>query len=275
MEVASVVPVRSTAGPSPNGRPSEPIWPRPLGVAIGTIAQLAFAVTVFRLFFFLGGNCGTERQPYLVGDLLLALQFSVLHSVLLHPVIRRHLNRWVPRPLYGSLFCLTTCATLLLMMSHWTVSPIVVYELAGLAEKVVVLAYYAAWLALVYSLFLSGMGYQTGFTPWWHWLRGTRPPLRSFTERQVYRYFRHPIYVSFLGLIWLQPRMSLDRVVLTAVWTAYILIGSYLKDERMAHFVGEPYRDYQRRVPGFPFVSSGVTGRRRSEGGHHIDRSGP
>lgn len=57
-----------------------------------------------------------------------------------------------------------------------------------------------------------------------------------------------------LGLIWLQTRMSLDQVVLTGTWTVDILIGSYLKDERMALYAGETYRACQRRVPGFPLL---------------------
>jgi protein-S-isoprenylcysteine O-methyltransferase Ste14 len=78
----------------------------------------------------------------------------------------------------------------------------------------------------------------------------------------LYRFLRHPIYLSFLGLIWFTPRMSLDHVLLTGVWTAYIFIGSYLKDERLAFYVGSPYREYQTRVPGYPLFF-GALGRHR------------
>jgi protein-S-isoprenylcysteine O-methyltransferase Ste14 len=269
MDVASTVPVRranlgNVITPHGTRVHSVPAWPRPLGLVIGIAAQLLFAATVTRLFLFLSGATATACRTGLIRDVLLALQFSVVHSLLLHPAIRGRLQRWVPRALYGSLFCLVTCATLLLLIAYWVASPVVIYQLTGPPGTVVRLAYFAAWLALFYSLCLSGMGYQTGFTPWWHWLRGTRPTARGFHERKVYRWFRHPIYLSFLGLIWFQPRMTLDHAVLTGVWTAYILVGSYLKDERMAHFIGEPYRDYQRRVPGFPFIAAGPSGRRRS-----------
>jgi hypothetical protein len=46
--------------------------------------------------------------------------------------------------------------------------------------------------------------------------------------------------------------MTLDRAVLTAVWTAYTFAGSYLKDQRLVHYIGLPYREYQSRVTGFP-----------------------
>lgn len=250
---------------------SEPAWPRLPGITIGIAAQLAFAATVVRLFLFLGGNYPLVFGHGLWLNALLALQFGVIHSLLLHAAMRGRLQRHVPRALYGSLFCLVTCASLSLVMEFWVVHPLVIYQLSGPAESSVRLAYHAAWLALIYSLILSGIGYQTGFTTWWHWLRGTRPPPRTFIERQAYRYFRHPIYLSFLGLIWFQPRMTLDHLVLSGIWTGYILVGSYLKDERVAHYVGEPYRDYQRRVSGFPFVAAGADGRRCAEFGDVLD----
>jgi methanethiol S-methyltransferase len=55
--------------------------------------------------------------------------------------------------------------------------------------------------------------------------------------------------------------MSMDHMILTAVWTAYIYAGGYLKDRRLVHYIGEPYREYARRVPGFPVIGLGLLGR--------------
>jgi hypothetical protein len=46
-----------------------------------------------------------------------------------------------------------------------------------------------------------------------------------------------------------------------AVWTTYIFIGSALKDGRLLHFMGDTYREYQARVPGYPGVGFGPLGR--------------
>jgi hypothetical protein len=51
----------------------------------------------------------------------------------------------------------------------------------------------------------SGLGWQTGWTPWWHWARRLPQPKRLFVERGAYRFLRHPVYLSFLGLIWSEP----------------------------------------------------------------------
>jgi hypothetical protein len=51
--------------------------------------------------------------------------------------------------------------------------------------------------------------------------------------------------------------MSLDHAALTAIWTAYIFYGSFLKDRRLEHYIGEPYKQYQREVSGYPLMPLG------------------
>lgn len=57
--------------------------------------------------------------------------------------------------------------------------------------------------------------------------------------------------------------MSSDRLLLAGIWTIYILVGSYLKDERLAFYAGQAYRDYQTQVTGFPFVYLGPLAKRK------------
>jgi protein-S-isoprenylcysteine O-methyltransferase Ste14 len=63
--------------------------------------------------------------------------------------------------------------------------------------------------------------------------------------------------MSFLGLIWFTPTMTLDHAVLTAVWTVYIYLGSHAKDQRMLRFVGDQYREYASRISGLPLIGIG------------------
>ena len=57
--------------------------------------------------------------------------------------------------------------------------------------------------------------------------------------------------------------MTVDHAILTGFWTMYILFGSFLKDRRMAYYLGDAYRDYQQQVPGFPCMPFGPFARRR------------
>ena len=50
---------------------------------------------------------------------LLALQFAVIHSLILLPATRRRLNRWMPAEFYGCFFCAATCVSLLVTFADW------------------------------------------------------------------------------------------------------------------------------------------------------------
>jgi protein-S-isoprenylcysteine O-methyltransferase Ste14 len=231
---------------------------RLLGILFGLCTQLFFGVTVWFLFWFLKGEPASSRADFdwqatsLVIDTVLAVQFGVIHSALLHPAVRKRTAGWVSSAFYGCFFCAATCVSLLATIAAWRpVGPVLV-ELAGWPRQVVHAAFVASWAGLFYSLSLTGLGYQTGWTPWWNWLRGRPAPRREFQPRGAYHVLRHPIYLSFLALIWFTPVWTIDRVLLTGVWTAYVFVGSWLKDERLAFYIGRRYRIYQARVPGYP-----------------------
>lgn len=240
-------------------------------VGFGALNQVLFGLTVLGLFVFLrggdspmlGGRWASDfhSRAWIGIDSALAIQFALLHSALLYPPVRSRLNRIMPAALAGSVFCAASCLSLMLTMFWWRSSPRALWHLEGEAATLMTALFLASWGALTYSLWLTGFGYQTGFTPWWAWVRHRSLARRSFAPRGAYRVMRHPIYLSFLGLVWFNPSMTLDRLVLALLWTAHVFVGSYLKDRRLERAIGEPYRDYATRVPGYPFVP-GPLGRR-------------
>lgn len=238
---------------------------RCFGILLGFGAHLVLGVTVWHLFpFLMEGKSATGKTPaagWWWVDTLLVLQFVVGHSLFLFPPVRDGIERWLVRPLYGCFFTVATCLSLLLLILAWIPSPVVVWQLNGWAATAVRTLYVLSWGALMYSLSLNGYGYQTGWTPFRAWLQGNPPPPRRFEVRGAYRWLRHPVYLCFLAMVWLTPSMTLDRTIFTGVLTVYIFIGSYLKDRRMAYFLGGDYWEYQARVPGYPLIGFGPLGR--------------
>jgi methanethiol S-methyltransferase len=235
---------------------------RSVGIAFGIGNHILFAITVWRLFWFLKGSESlAPSSGSLLTDLGLAIFFVIPHSFLLLPVVRQRITKLLPDAFYGSLFCVVTCVSLLVVFANWQLSPTVVWQLDGVGCAIVEIAFYASWVALFYSLSLTGLGYQTGWTPWWYWVRGKPLPAREFEPRGAYLWLRHPVYLSFLGLIWFVPVMTADRAVLTATWSVYIYCGSWLKDQRLIHFLGDHYLQYQADVPGYPGVFLGPLAR--------------
>ncbi|QDU96615.1 methyltransferase family protein [Lignipirellula cremea] len=257
--------------PQSSDLPAEPMsrnhramrFGRAAGFVFGIGAQVGFLITIWYLYAFLKDGRPAQGQAWFLIDLVLALQFAAAHSSLLYPPVRRYLTQVFPAGLYGCLFCVVTCLNLAVIFVFWRGSAGECWNCTGLAASAMRLGFYLSWVALFYSLHLSGLGRQTGLTQWLHWVNRRKPPIPVFEIRGVYRWMRHPIYLSFLGLIWFTPRMAWDHALLTFVWTGYILAGSYLKDERLARYVGEPYRRYQEQVAGYPGMFFGPLGRRR------------
>ncbi len=227
------------------------------GVIFGVVTHLAFLTTVWFLFAFLSRTPGRPSVYALEIDLLLATQFAFFHSLWLCPPVREWLKRWISRAFYGCLYCLMTCLSLWLTFSQWRVTTIVVWSCEETAGRVIWCGFLASWLALFYSLALTGLGYQTGFTEWFSWLRGRPVPSRTFAPRGAYLFMRHPVYLSFMALLWFVPTMTLDHLLLSGVWTVYIFVGSWLKDRRLAYYLGDRYRQYASEVTGYPLALRG------------------
>jgi protein-S-isoprenylcysteine O-methyltransferase Ste14 len=236
---------------------------RGFGTLLALAAHLLLPVTVWFLFpFLMGGSIPTEETAgWWRRDLFLIVQFSVSHSVLLVPSVRQRIGGCLPGPLYGCFFTATTCLSLLFLILAWQTSSIVLWNLDGWARFAIQGAYVLSWGALIYTMSPTGYGFQTGWTPFWSWVRGQPPPRRRFVTRGVYQWLRHPVYLSFLGQIWFTPTMTLDRGLLTGLLTIYIFIGSALKDRRLVGYLGDVYRQYQERVPGYPLIGFGPLGR--------------
>lgn len=238
--------------------------PRILGYAFGVGTQLLFLCTAYQLFLFLRGPLSVSEHFHPLRDGVLALFFAWPHSLLLLPAVQKWLKTYVHPQMMGCVHCVATCISLLVLFPLWSVSRDGLWELHGWPAMLMQLGFYGSWAALLLSLWQSGMGYQTGLLPWLYWVRGKKSPRREMNTSGAFRIMRHPVYLSFLGLIWFTPHMTWDHVILTTVWTLYIYFGSYMKDRRLLHYIGQPYREYAQRVPGFPVIGLGVLGKMSS-----------
>jgi methanethiol S-methyltransferase len=224
---------------------------RILGIATGIVVQVLFAVTSYYNYVFLKGTAPRAGDCALAWDALLAIQFGAVHSLLLWPGVRKWLGQFIAPAFYGLFFCTAACLTLLLTMWQWQVGDWAFWQLTGWPRLCVQGLYLSCWGTLFYSLCCSGFGYHTGWLPWWYWVQRKPIPRRPFNPRGAFSLIRHPGYMSFLGLIWFTPDLTIDRAVLVLIWTVYIFLGSQLKDLRLRHYLGSTYQDYRARVPAY------------------------
>jgi hypothetical protein len=215
---------------------------RLIGFSFGVGTQAMFAVTVVGLFSFLRYGQVPSTESWALVDTLLALQFAIPHSLLLHPSTRRRLRSIISAEFYGAFFCVCTCISLSLIFRFWRSTNTIVWDLNGIGAQFIIGAFYLSWAGMLYSISLTGLGFQTGWTQWQYWYRGEKLPRRDFEARGAYRVMRHPVYLCFLGLIWFTPKMTVDHALLTGIWTIYIGLGSILKDQRLSFYLGDSYR---------------------------------
>ncbi len=84
-------------------------------------------------------------------------------------------------------------------------------------------------------------------------LLGLRPERHGLITDGIYRYSRHPMYASSIGLLWARSLQDRD-VVINAVFTAYLIIGAFIEERRLVREYGDAYRAYRRRTAMFvPF----------------------
>ncbi len=119
------------------------------------------------------------------------------------------------------------------------------------AQLIVMALYVLSWLFMFWSMFATGLFRQSGIEQWWLGLRGKQIK-HELLQSGPYKLCRHPIYASFLGMIWFTPNMSIDRLYLSLFWSAYILLGASLKERRLRR--NKKYQNYSQKVPAFPFV---------------------
>ncbi len=55
--------------------------------------------------------------------------------------------------------------------------------------------------------------------------------------------------LGFIVAFWAAPTMSQGRLLFAVVTTAWILIAIHIEERDLAHFLGEPYREYRERTP--------------------------
>lgn len=251
-------------------------------IVFGAGVQVLFLFTVYQLFVFLyagtGDPLGIEPQPFgwtasrpglddsSVGcrvalDVLLLAQFGMCHSFFLYPAVRERLGHFIPDRLYGSFYTLVASASIFVSAWFWQPLPGIVYQTRGAVAYLLEAGFLASWLALFYSIRLTGMGFQSGFTPWWAFVRNRPSPRRPLVTTGAYQYLRHPIYLSFVGLLWFAPSMTADRFLLASLWSIYVYIGSVMKDRRLVFFLGDRYRAYMTQVPGYPGMPYGPLAR--------------
>jgi protein-S-isoprenylcysteine O-methyltransferase Ste14 len=224
----------------------------------GLVCHVTFAVAVATMVavLFTGMSAGLGRlaAPWSwLADMLLLIQFPILHTALLSPGGQAIMRRLVPAPL-GAPMLTTTYALLaslqtLALFSAWTPIGGVIWRAQGWLLLAFTMSYGFAWLFLGKAILDAGASLQTGLLGWRSVVTGRPPAYPPMPTRGLFRWSRQPIYLGFALTTWTVPTLTPDGLVVALILTGYCLIGPLFKEARFRRRYGAAFADYQAAVP--------------------------
>jgi hypothetical protein len=196
--------------------------------------------------------------------------FAVLHSIGAHEPLKNALARWTSPFVVEHFWRVTYCA-----LSFAALYGFLSALLWGRhAENDAWLIVYPAWLwqtltvlhlgsiGLLYAAFFQSDYLEfLGLKQAWRGLRvlagrhvgstsGELFGTHRLVTTGVYAWVRHPMLAGGLAFL-LTSRPSLNNIVYTAMYTAYMLVGSHYEERRLVRVFGEDYLRYRARVGAF------------------------
>lgn len=224
------------------------------GLLCHSIFAAAILSMIYSMFYGLSSGAGQLSYPWaLLANLLLILQFPLLHSLLLTRRGLKCLAGAVPGR-HGSTLSTTTYAIvaslqLLALFWLWTPSGIVWWRAEGPFFLASCCAYTLSWALLAKAIFDAGAELQSGALGWLSLLAAKAPKFPDLPTLGLFRFIRQPIYLAFALTLWTVPVWTPDQLVLALIWTLYCVAAPRLKEARLARTHGQRFEDYRRRVP--------------------------
>jgi len=182
-------------------------------------------------------------------DAALCLIFFIQHSGMVRRSFRKWSEQWIPSWLSRALYTFASAFALALLCVLWQpvdVTPLILDGPLNLLLRAVALL---ALLSFVWA-FISIEGFDAFGTGdvLARFRHRSRPPV-PLAVSGPYRWVRHPFYFLVLVMLWASPVVSGDRLLLNALFTIWIVLGTRWEERDLIVQYGDAYRRYQAEVP--------------------------
>ena len=149
--------------------------------------------------------------------------------------------------LYYNLFSILTLIPLLFY--PFSIRERVLFDWPG-AWLLLKLAMYIAAFKLFYGGYrVYDLQYVVGLKQIRYFSTEKKSEPISFKTSGILEYVRHPWYAGGILLIWGFGDITDVSLVIKVILTGYFIIGTILEERKLIAEIGEPYKEYCRRVP--------------------------
>lgn len=215
-----------------------------------------------------------ERMPVWTAvmiDASLVAVFGLHHSITARSSFKRWWTKIVPAPIERATYLYMTVTNVGFLMYYWTPIPITIWRVESPALAGLIFAAYAAvWIMMVAATFHFGHFRFLGLAQAWENFRRAAPEQGAMSARYLYALVRHPISVGWMVSPFFVSHFTVGHLVFAVATILYVLVATPFEEADLIEEIGEPYREYRKRVPAFvPF-----TARRGSSSGPHRHQSG-
>lgn len=224
----------------------------PYALALLSLVIGAGSLLLFTIFLYSGPFHMTELGLGVAGTLVLdaslCLVFFLQHSGMIRRATRRWLSRYVSQRYLGAAFSVASGIVLFALLILWQESSMLLASADGLSRWGLRAIFWLAIAGQLWGIWSLKSADLFGTAA----LRQATRPAVSSTPLVVvgpYRWIRHPLYLTTLLMVWSQPDLTADRLLLNVLFTVWIIAGTLWEEQDLVDDYGEDYRSYQRRVP--------------------------
>jgi protein-S-isoprenylcysteine O-methyltransferase Ste14 len=223
-------------------------------IVLGLAGLLGWSSLIaFMIFLFAGSlnlvKLGLSESQILCLDTALSLLFFIQHSGMVRQSFRQWVTQFIPEEYGNVLYAIASGIVLFGMIVFWQKSSLIIINPQAILHWPFRVIYLLSIVGFVWGIKALGSFDPFGYKPILNRLRGKQSRQNPFVVRGPYRWVRHPLYLFMILMIWSCPDLTMDRLLFNVLWTAWIVIGSYLEERDLIAEFGEPYRKYQENVP--------------------------
>ena len=231
-----------------------------ISILYGIVCHVTFVISGLCMFWVLYNgftvSLGSVSYPLsIIINILLLLQFPILHSFLLTNSGRRVLRFFAPTKyadtLETTIYATIASIQLLVLFLLWSPSNILIYDLKYPFNVLNFLFFILGWILLGISSFQAGYKVQTGSLGWTSMFLSEKPKFPPMPINGLFKLIRQPIYFSFCIVLWTSPTMTIDLFFLALFYSLYCFFSPLLKEKRFTKLYGEAFLRYKKNTPYF------------------------